>query len=160
MQEKTYHGCLVQIKKSIPLDLYCDAKQRRSDRFFYPHITPMKDSYNPFFFCYYDPNFEEVERAYWFQNIHASVHPSVCQFVSLFDACHILWTVDARVLKFQIWIPHGKIADTHLFFLSEFCPFLELCPFEKIRKKSDACHVLWILHARVLKFHTWIPHGK
>ena len=51
-------------------------------------------------------------------------------------------TVHARVLKFHIWIPHGKIVDTHFFFLSELSPFLELCPFEKIRMKSDACHIL------------------
>ena len=76
-------------------------------------------------------------------------------------ACiHSSKTVHARVLKFHIWIPHGKIVDGHFFFLSEFCPFLELCPFEKIRMKSDACHILWTVHARVLKFHIWIPHGK
>ena len=34
-----------------------------------------------------------------------------------FDACHILWTVHARVSKFHIWIPHGKIADPYFFFL-------------------------------------------
>ena len=50
-------------------------------------------------------------------------------------------TVHARVLKFHIWIPHGKIADTH-FFLLELSPFLELCLFENIRVKSDACHIL------------------
>ena len=49
---------------------------------------------------------------------------------------------------------------THIFFLSELSPFLELCPFEKIRMKSDACHILHTVHARVLKFHIWIPHGK
>ena len=65
-------------------------------------------------------------------------------------------TVHARVLKFHIWIPHGKIFDTCFIFLSEFSPFLELCPFEKIRMKSDACHILWTVHARVLKFHIWI----
>ena len=43
----------------------------------------------------------------------------------------------ARVLKFHVWIPHGKIADT-FFFLSELSPFMEFCPFEKIRMKSDA----------------------
>ena len=49
----------------------------------------------------------------------------------------------------------------HIFlFLSKLSPFLELCPFEKIRMKSDACHILWTMHARVLKFHIWIPHGK
>ena len=68
-------------------------------------------------------------------------------------------TVHARVLKFHIWIPHGKIADT-LFFLTELSAFLDLCPFEKIRMKSDAYHILWTEHARVLKFHIWIPHGK
>ena len=41
---------------------------------------------------------------------------AVCLFVTLFDACHILWTMHARVLKFHIWIPHGKIADC-IFFL-------------------------------------------
>ena len=35
------------------------------------------------------------------------VHPSVCSSR----------TVHARVLKFHIWIPHGKIADTRFFFL-------------------------------------------
>ena len=49
---------------------------------------------------------------------------------------------------------------TFFFFLSELSPFLELFPFEKIRTKSDACHILWTVHARVLKFHLWIPHGK
>ena len=69
-------------------------------------------------------------------------------------------TVHARVLKFHIWIPHGKIADAHFFFLSKLSPFLELCPFEKIRMKYDACYILRNVHARVLKFHIWIPHGK
>ena len=45
-------------------------------------------------------------------------------------------------------------------FLSELSLFLELCPFEKIRTKSDACRILWTVHTRVLKFHIWIPHGK
>ena len=49
---------------------------------------------------------------------------------------------------------------THIFFLSELSPFLELCPFEKIRMKFDSCHILLTVHARVLKFHIRIPHGK
>ena len=82
------------------------------------------------------------------------VHPSVCASVRSSR------TVHARVLKFHIWIPHGKIVDARFFFLSKLSPFLELCPFEKIRMKSDACHILRTMHARVLKFHIWIPHGK
>ena len=35
------------------------------------------------------------------------------------DACHILPTVHAGILKFHIWIPHGLIADPYFFFLSE-----------------------------------------
>ena len=68
-------------------------------------------------------------------------------------------TVLARVLKFHIWICYGKIFDAG-FFLSALSPSLELCPLEKIRTKSDACHILWTVHARALKFHIWIPHGK
>ena len=68
--------------------------------------------------------------------------------------------VHARVLKFHMYIPHGKIFDTRFFSCPELSPFLELCPFEKIWTKSAACHILWTLYARVLKFHIWIPHGK
>ena len=44
-----------------------------------------------------------------------------------YDSCNFE-TVHARVLTFHIWVPHGIIADVY-FFLSELCPFLELCPF-------------------------------
>ena len=85
--------------------------------------------------CCYAPNFEEVDGAYWFRVVRASVR--LCVRSSK--------TVHARVLKFRIWIPHGKIVDARFFFfcffLSELSPFLELCPLEKIRMKSDACHI-------------------
>ena len=47
------------------------------------------------------------------------VHPSVCPFVKLFCACHILRTLHARVLKFYIWVPNEKIAD-HIFYAPNF----------------------------------------
>ena len=50
---------------------------------------------------YYAPNFEEVVGAYWFRVVRVCVHSSK--------------TVHARALKFHIWIPHGKIADTRFF---------------------------------------------
>ena len=28
------------------------------------------------------------------------------------------------------------------------------------RMKNYACHILWTVHACVLKFHIWIPHGN
>ena len=37
-----------------------------------------------------------------------SIQVSVHACVRLKHACHILRTVHARVLKFHIWIPHGK----------------------------------------------------
>ena len=43
------------------------------------------------------------------------VRPSVRPFVTLFDALHNFKTVNATVLKFHIWIPHEKIADTYFF---------------------------------------------
>ena len=64
----------------------------------------------------------------------ASVCPSMGPFVTLFDTCHILWTVHARVLKFHIFILDEKMAD---FFLVRD-PFLELCPFEIIRNNISA----------------------
>ena len=140
----------------------------------------------------YAPNFEEVDGAYWFQVVRACVR--ACGRSSR--------TVHARVLKFHIWIPHGKIVDTHtiscpsylpfwsyallkksewnlmhaisyepymlgiwnfiygsswknswsLFsFLSELSPFLELCPFEKIRMKSCQQDISKCIWARGLK---------
>ena len=57
--------------------------------------------------CCYAPNFEEVDGAYWFRVVRASVR--LCVRSSK--------TVHARVLKFHIWIPHGKIVDARFFFL-------------------------------------------
>ena len=101
--------------------------------------------------CYcFDPfdatNFEEVAGAYWFWVVCASIRSSK--------------TVHARVLKFHIWIPHGKIVEAHFFSCLSYLPFWSYAPLKKIRTKSDACHILWTVHARVLKFHIWILHIK
>ena len=100
---------------------------------------------------YYAPNFEEVDGAYWFRVLRLCLRASVCSSR----------TVHARVLKFHMWIPHGKIFDAHFFFsCRSYLPFWSYAPLNKIRMKSDACNILWTMHARVLKFHIWIPHGK
>ena len=50
---------------------------------------------------------------------------------------------------------------THIFFsCPSYLPFWNYDLLNKIRMTSDACHILWTVHARVLKFHIWIPHGK
>ena len=49
----------------------------------------------------------------------------------------------------------------HTFFSCPSClPFWSYAPLNKIRMKSDACHILCTVHTRILKFHIWIPHGK
>ena len=63
---------------------------------------------------------------------------------------HSSKTVHARVLKFHIWIPHGKIFDAHFFSCPNYLPFWSYVAFNKIRMKSDG----------VLTFHIWIPLGK
>ena len=102
------------------------------------------------FMSYYAPNFEKVERHVGFG---LCVRPSVRAPVRS-------RTVYARVLKFHIWIPHGKIFDTRLFSCPSYLPFWSYAPLKKIRIKSDACHILWTVYASVLKFHLWFPHGK
>ena len=47
----------------------------------------------------YGPNFEEVAEAYWFWVVRLFIK-----------------NLHARVLKFHIWIPHGKIVDARFFF--------------------------------------------
>ena len=49
------------------------------------------------FFFFYAHNFEEVAGAYWFRVVLSSKN------------------MHARLLKFHIWIPHGKIAGTRFF---------------------------------------------
>ena len=75
----------------------------------------------PFLWCFYAPNFKEIDGAYWFR-VPACVYPSVHASI------HSSKTVHARVLTFHIWIPHSWPI---FFFLSELSPFLELCPFGK-----------------------------
>ena len=48
----------------------------------------------------------------------------------------------ANVLKFHNLIPHEKIGDPYLFFLSQLSPILELFPFDKITLKS---HIVVLL---------------
>ena len=66
---------------------------------------------------YYAPNFEEVDRAYWFRVVRASVRSSR--------------NMPARVLKFRIWIPHGKIAGTRFFPCPSYFPFWSYAPLKK-----------------------------
>ena len=93
----------------------------------------------------YAPNFEEVDGAYWFRVVRACVRQERC------------------MLGFWNFI-YGFLMEkylTHVFFLvPSYLPFWSYAPLNKIRMKSDACHFLWTVHARVLKFHIWIPHGK
>ena len=69
-------------------------------------------------------------------------------------------TVHAGVFKVHIRIPHGKIIDAYVFSCTSYIPFWSYAPLKKSRMKSDSCCILRTLHARVLKFHIWIPHGK
>ena len=64
---------------------------------------------------YYAPNFEEVDGAYWFRVVRASVHASVRSR-----------TMHGRVLKFHIWIPHGKIFDTRFILVRVTSLFMPL----------------------------------
>ena len=63
------------------------------------------------------------------------VHSTVCPFIKLFCACHILRNLHAKVLKFYIWVPNEKIADPY--FVSCLACLLELYPFEKKKKKKN-----------------------
>ena len=78
-----------------------------------------------------------------------SVHPSVRQ-----EPCMLgFWnSIYGFLMKKYL---------THVFFsCPSYLPFWSYAPLNKIRMKSDACHILWTVYARVLKFHIWISHGK
>ena len=58
-----------------------------------------------------------------------------CPFNVVAFYLHKFRIVYANVLKFHIWIPHGKIGDPYFSFLSELSPILELFPIDKITLK-------------------------
>ena len=66
----------------------------------------------------YAPNFEKV----------GSILVSACTSLRVSARPSVQKKIQARVLKFNIWIPHRKIAYLYFFF-SELSPFVELCPF-------------------------------
>ena len=63
--------------------------------------------------------------------MHIALGLCICMSVTLFDALHITWTVHARVLKFQIWIPYVKIADPYFFYCPSYLPFWSDVPLKK-----------------------------
>ena len=80
------------------------------------------------------------------------VRLSVCRFIKLFCACHILRTLHARVLKFYIWFSNEKIADPY-FFPCPACLFrVMLLSKKKIRIKSCEQDILRSILAGFLKF--------
>ena len=103
---------------------------------------------------HYAPNFEEVNGAYWFRVVRLCVHSSHFLMHAIsYEPCMLgFWNFIYEFLM--------EIQLTVIFFFSELSLFLELYPFEKIRMTSDVCYILLTVHARVLKFHIWIPHGK
>ena len=92
------------------------------------------------------------------RGILLSGHPCIHPCVRLFNACHILWIMHARVLKLHLWIPHGKLADLY-FFLVRVMSLSGVMPLWKIRIKScqqDISKHIWAhLHYRTVCQYTY-----
>ena len=65
----------------------------------------------------------------------------------------------ARVLKFHIWIPDGRIADPY-FFLIRIVSLFGYCPFEKFRMKSCQQDISTTIKARGLTLGQLIGNNK
>ena len=85
-----------------------------------PYTKPLERNVYSLHSSNYAPNFEEVDGAYWFRVVCACYRASV----------RSSRTAHARVLKFHIWIPHGKIADAR-FFCPSYLPFWSYVPLKK-----------------------------
>ena len=98
----------------------------------------------PYLLC---PNLKEDDGSYRFRVVRPSVRASVRQ-----EPC---------MLGFWNFI-YGFLMEKYLthfiFSCPSYLPSWSYAPLNKIRMKSDACHILWTVHARVLKFHIWVPH--
>ena len=73
-------------------------------------------------------------------SLHASIH--VCIRLSR--------TVHDRVLKFHIWIPHIKIADTHFFSCPSYLPFLSYAPL-----KNSKWNLVSKISRKVFELGAW-----
>ena len=69
-------------------------------------------------------------------------------------------TVCTRVLKFHIWIPYGKIAETSFFSCPSYLPFWSYAPLKK--SDQNPMHAISYEPCMLgfLKFHIWISHGE
>ena len=79
---------------------------------------------------------------------------SVCPFITLFCACHILRTLHARVLEFYIWVPHEKAADPYFFSCSAYLFFSS--PEQKLRV-SYCDHPLSVVRRPLSTIHSFDP---
>ena len=90
-----------------------------------------------FWNSYMDSSWKNSWRTFFFLVRVISLSRVVCTFENIqmkSDACHILWTVPARVLKFHIWIPHGKIADRYFFSCPSYLLFWSYAPLKKTER--------------------------
>ena len=59
--------------------------------------------------------------------------------------------MQAKVLKFHIWIPHEKVTDIFFFAYQDYAPF-GLWPFEKMCMESCQQNISKTIEARALTF--------
>ena len=79
-------------------------------------------------FVCYAPNFEEVEGT--LKKLAGHIGFGLCVPACIRPFMH------AWVLKFQIWIPHRKIADLYFFSCPSYHHFWSYAPLKKIKMKS------------------------
>ena len=72
------------------------------------------------FLCNYAPNFEKV----------GSILVSACAFVRSSVCSSGQNRIQARVLKFHIWIPHQKKAYPYFFSCLNYLPLASYAPFK------------------------------
>ena len=89
--------------------------------------------------CNYAPNFEKV----------GSILVSAC--ASMCASVRPLKKIQARVLKFHIWIPRQKNSLPIFFFLSKLSPLAQLCPFEGLKVQICNHNISKTITARSFK---------
>ena len=78
------------------------------------------------------------------------------------NAFWFLWTVHAKVLKFQIWIPHGKISEPYFYSCPSYVPAWSFASLKQVAQRATIAHMSPMCQGQISfqKTYKWIMETR